>query len=425
MGDKMFIDVIVIVFFIVSIVFTFKYRFIQFKSFKETNNILVKKKSKTAYKTFMLSLASNIGTGNIVGISTCLIYGGPGSLFWMWLFAIFSSVLSLMENTLAQIYKVKINGEYRGGSSFYIKNGLNNKVIAYIIAVFLILTNTVLFQPLQVNTVSETIHIVFGTNKIIIFGCFIIFTIFIIFNGTKRIVRFSEIIVPIMSIGYIFITTIIIIVNIKSIPGVISLIFKDAFKYKSIFGGFGSSCLLIGVKRSLFSHEAGLGTMPTISAMSEIKRPIDQGFIQVIGIFFDTIVLCSLTGIVILIYNMDLKAYSGYDMILKMFSIMLGDFGTYVGVFFLLSFAIATVVSEYYLGESNLIFITKNKKGKIIGLLYKLLFCFGIFIGVFLSTNSIWIIVDMGIILIGILNVYSLIKMRKIFERELLKYYNC
>lgn len=425
MGDKMYIDVIVIVFFIVSIVFTFKYRFIQFKSFKETNNILVKKKSKTAYKTFMLSLASNIGTGNIVGISTCLIYGGPGSLFWMWLFAIFSSVLSLMENTLAQIYKVKINGEYRGGSSFYIRNGLNNKVIAYIIAGFLILTNTVLFQPLQVNTVSETIHIVFGTNKIIIFGCFIIFTILIIFNGTKRIVKFSEIIVPIMSIGYIFITTIIIIVNIKSIPGVISLIFKDAFKYQSIFGGFGSSCLLIGVKRSLFSHEAGLGTMPTISAMSEIKRPIEQGFIQVIGIFFDTIVLCSLTGIVILIYNMDLGAYSGYDIILKMFSIMLGDFGTYVGVFFLISFAIATVVSEYYLGESNLIFITKNKKGKIIGLLYKLLFCFGIFIGIFLSTNSIWIIVDTGMILIGILNVYSLIKMRKIFERELFKYYNC
>lgn len=417
------IDVIVILFFVLSILISIKYKFIQFKAIKETKRTLVDKKDKSVYQTFMVSLASHIGTGNIVGISTAIIYGGAGSLFWMWIFAITSSIFSLMENTLAQIYKKKIEGEFRGGSCYYIRNGINNKILAFIFAIFLVLSNTIFFQPLQVNTISETLRITFSIDKIIILGLLIIFTIIIIFGGTKKIVRFSEIIVPIMSVGYIIITGAIIIANINLMPRILKRIISEAFNMKSIIGGGFSSCLLVGIRRSLFTHEAGLGTMPTISAMADAKKPIEQGFVQVVGVYFDTLVLCSLTGFVLLMYNVDLNLYEGCDLIINIFEKILGGFGKYVSVFFLLSFALATVVSEYYLGESNLIYLTNYKKNKVFSFLYKILFICGIIIGVCLKTKEIWIIVDIGMVLLGVCNLYTLYKLRKDFNKELEDFY--
>ena len=417
------IDIIIVLIFAVSIIISIKYKFVQFKALKETKRTLVDKKDKSVYQTFMVSLASHIGTGNIVGISTALIYGGAGSLFWMWIFAITSSIFSLMENTLAQIYKKRIDGEFRGGSCYYIKNGINSKILASLFAIFLVLSNTIFFQPLQVNTISETLRITFSLDKIIILGSLIIFTIIIIFGGTKKIVKFSEFIVPIMSIGYILITSVIIIFNIDLMPGIILRIFKEAFNIRSIIGGGFSSCLLVGIRRSLFTHEAGLGTMPTISAMADAKKPLDQGFVQVVGVYFDTLILCSLTGFVLLMYNVDLTLYDGCDLIINVFENILGDFGKYVSVFFLLSFALATVVSEYYLGESNLIFLTKYKKNKVFTILYKILFISGIIIGVCLKTKEIWVIVDTGMVILGVFNLYTLYKLRKEFNNELEDFY--
>jgi AGCS family alanine or glycine:cation symporter len=372
----------------------------------------------------MLSLASHLGTGNIVGISTAIIYGGAGSLFWMWVFTITSSIFSLIENTLSQVYKEKIDGENRGGTCYYIKKGLNNNTLALIFSLFLVLSNTVFFQPLQVNTVSETINITFKIDKIIILGMFFIFTYFIIFKGTKRIVKFCEGIVPIMSVCYFAVTTMIIILNINLFPEAIDRIIKDAFNFNSILAGGCCSCFLIGIKRSLFSNEAGLGTMPSISAMADPKSPLQQGYVQVVGVFVDTIVLCSLTGFVLLIYDLNLNNYQGVDLILYIFKRILGDFGLVMSVFFLLTFAISTVVSNYYLGESNLLYIVKNKKNKnLYKILYKCLFLLGIIIGVMKSTKEIFDIVDNGMILLGICNLYAIIKLRKVFEGEIVKFY--
>jgi AGCS family alanine or glycine:cation symporter len=358
-----------------------------------------------------------------VGISTALIYGGAGAIFWMWFFTIFISVFSLIENTLAQVYKTKIDGEFRGGASYYIYKGLNNKYLAIVFALILVLTNTILFQPLQVNTISETLNIVFGFNEFVIFLILVAFTYFVIFKGTKRIVKFCEGIVPIMGITYFFVTLVIIIVNIKLFPGIISLIFKEAFNFKSVSTGI--FCALIGFKRSLFSNEAGLGTAPSLTAIGEPKYAIQQGFVQVIGVFVDTIVICSLTGFVILIYSLDLSSYLGVDLIIYIFKRVLGNFGIYVSVFFLLTFATATVVSEYYLGESNLLYlIEKKKRRNLYNLLYKILFIIGIIIGIFSTTKQIFVIVDYGMIFLGCINLYALIKLRKVFDEELIKYYS-
>lgn len=413
----MIINIIILVFFLFSIYFTIKYKFMQLKSPFKSYKIIVKDKSKSSYQTFMVLLASHIGTGNIVGITSALIVGGPGSLFWMWIYAIFSSILSLIENTLAQVYKERIDNENRGGSSYYIFKGLGLKKLALVIAFFLMLSNTIFFQPLQVNTISETIIILTDTKKIIIFIFLLGFTFLVIFRGTKAIVRFSEFIVPIMSITYILLGVFLIIINIEKFPSVLKIIIEDAFKKESIFGGV----IFVGFKRSLFSHEAGLGTMPTISAMDECEKPINQGFISCFGVFIDTIVMCSLTGFMILLYNVKLENSTQVELIVNVFEKIFGKIGIFLACFFMLTFAFATFVSQFYLGESNLLFLTKNKekKRKIYNILYKILFIIGIFLGVYANTNSIWDIIDIGMILLGVINLYAICKLSSIFKREI------
>lgn len=419
------VSLIVLLFFIVAFNTSLKYKFIHFRAFKETRKILIKEKNKSSYSSFLVSLAAHIGTGNIVGISTALIYGGPGSLFWMWVFTVFSSVFSLIENTVAQIYKVKIDGETRGGASFYIHQGLGNRFLAVLFSVFFLLTNTVFFQPLQVNTISESLVHVFKIDRLILMLSLFLFAYFVIFKGTERIVRFCERIVPVMSVGYIGVAVAVILANIKHFPGVLLLIIREAFNPKALFSGFSSSALIIGFKRSLFSNEAGLGTGPSVSAMAEPRKPLGQGFVQVVGVFVDTVVICSLTGFMLLLYGFDYGAFRGVDLIFRFYEEILGRFGTFLCLFFLLSFAGATVVSQYYLGESNLLFmVRKSRKKNLFITLYKLFFLLGIAIGVNLSTKEIFGFVDQGMIFLGCINLYALYRLRNDFRKEIKNYYN-
>ncbi len=409
------INIILLFFFLLSIYYTIKYKFVQRKTFSKIKEVFFKERNKSAYQSFIVALGSHIGVGNIIGVTTALIYGGPGSIFWMVIFAIFSSIFSLMENTLAVKYRTIINNENRGGSSYYIYYGLKKKIIAVIIAVFLLITSGVIFQSIQINSISESINIVFGVKKELIFLFLVLFTIFFIFTGTKKIVSFSEIIVPIMSIGYLFITLYAITINIKKLPEVLINIISSAFNFKSAIAGG----LFVGIKRSLFSHEAGLGSMPTISAMSEIDKPINQGYAQVMGVFIDTVVMCTLTGLMILVYDVDLLLFTGYDLIIYSFENIFGSIGEYFACFFMVTFALATVVSQYYLGESNLLFLSNKKKMKRNTFLYQCMFILGITVGVFSPLNKIWDLIDYGMIGIGVLNIYALIRLEKEFRNEL------
>ncbi|MDI9506906.1 MAG: amino acid carrier protein [Bacillota bacterium] len=416
----MLVGYVTIIFFLAAVFWSFKYRFMQFRAFKETKAVLFKEKNKSSYQTFMVSLASHIGTGNIVGISTAVIYGGAGALFWMWVFAVFSSIFSLAENTLAQVFKEKIAGEYRGGACFYIKKGINNAPLALVFSICLVLSNTIFFQPIQVNTVSESLRLAFGIDRFLILIGLFVFTYFVIFRGTKRIVSFCERIVPVMAIGFIAVTVIILLCNIAYLPAVFGKVFREAFRIPALLAGAFGSCLVVGFKRSLFSNEAGLGTMPSISAMAEVDYPLQQGYICVVGIFVDTVFLCTLMGLVILLYDVNPGSFTGCDLIVHVFQEMLGKLGKYLAFFFLFTFAIATFVSQFYLGESNMYYlINKKRKKKPYLLLYKCLFLAGIIIGVNNSTKSIFHIVDTGIIVLGIFNLYAVFKLRKVFEAEI------
>jgi len=408
------VNCLVMLMFIISIYYTFKYRFPQKRILKKINEVFFVQKSKTAYQSFLVALASHIGVGNIIGVTTALIYGGPGSIFWMVVFAIFTSIFSLMENTLSVKYRVKVNGEYRGGSAYYIYYGLNKKILGLVIAFFLLVTSCVIFQSLQVNALSESIKIAFSIDKKIIYLLIVLFTIIFIFSGTKMIVKISEIIVPIMAISYLIVVIFGIFINIDKLPNVFILIFQEAFNFKSVFVGG----LFVGIKRSLFSHEAGLGTMPTISAMSDINKPVNQGYVQMFGVFIDTVIMCSLTAIMILVHNLDLSLYIGYDLIIQSFSNIFGNFGKYIGCFYLGIFALGTIISQYYLGESNLIFITKQKENKFFIFGYQVLFIIGITIGVFFPLAKIWEMIDYGMIIIGAINIIVLIMLEKEFHKE-------
>ncbi|HEY8444651.1 MAG TPA: amino acid carrier protein [Bacilli bacterium] len=420
----MIVNAFIFSFFIIAIIYTFKYRFIQFKFIKESTKAL--KEERTSLSAFLMTLASHLGAGNIVGVTTALIYGGPGSLFWMIISCSFISIFSLMENTLAVKYHEVINGEYRGGTCYYIKNGLHNPKLALIFCFFLLLANTIFFGPLQVNTISESLKIPFNLDNKVIIIFLVLFAFLVIFRGTKSILRFIEKLVPLMTIVFFGVSISTILYNIKYLPHVCSLILKDAFSFRSISGALLGDALIIGLKRSAFSNEAGLGTAPTLSSMSKIKSPIAQAFVQVLGAFVDTALMCTLMGLMILVYDIELSMFEGCSLAVYIFEVIFSDIGMHLGSFLLFTFAIATWVSSYYVGETNMLYLSQNlhMKKKLIHNIYKGLFIITTISGVLLSGKAVWDFIDYGMMFLGTINLYAIIKLEKVFKNELEIYFN-
>ena len=403
----MFINIIIIIIFILSIVYTIKYKFMQINTINRGINAL---KKNNAYQTFLVSLGSHIGTGNIIGVSTALILGGSGTIFWMWVFTFTTSIFSLLENTLSIKSRIYEDNQYRSGASFYIGKYLGFNKIGLLFSIILILCNSVLFQPIQINTISETIKLNGNINNIFIFLSLTIICFTIIFKGTKMIVKFQEMVVPIMLLSYLLISIVVIITNVGTIPNVLYDIINRGINIKDF--GLASFIFVatLGMKRSFFSNEAGLGTIPSISGMSEVKDPLDQAYVQVFGAWIDTF-FCTLTALMILIYNVEINSSTSCDLVINVFITIFGGFGKYIGSFFLLSFAIATVASQFYSGESNLIYLIKkyNLNKKIIINIFKLLFIIGVGLGIYSSTMFLFEIIDYTLIILGIINILSLI----------------
>jgi AGCS family alanine or glycine:cation symporter len=407
--------------FLLAIIYTCKYKFAQIRFVKESKKVM--QQSKSVYMTFLMTLASHIGAGNIVGVTTALIYGGPGALLWMGIACFFTSIFSLMENTLAVRYREKINGENRGGSCYYICHGLKRPLLAVVFSGFLVLNSTIFFGPIQVNTIVEAIIIPFNIKKIYILFMLLFIAFFIIFRGTKKILKFVEIIVPIMTLCFLSISVLTIMINFREIPKVIKLIFQDAFTFQSLKGALLGGALIIGLKRSSFSNEAGLGTAPSISAMSDNPSAISQGYVQVLGVFVDTVLMCTLMGFMILVYDINLIKFEGASLAVHVFEVIFGNFGLYLGAFFLFTFAIATWVSSYYAGESNMLYLTQKLKiSQSLSLwFYRLLYLTGTVCGIYLANNILWDFVDYGLVFLGTINLYAILKLEKEFKIELHK----
>lgn len=399
--------------------FTFKLKFIQFRFIKMFKGLFIKKNNKQTIKPFeslMMVLAGRIGVGSIAGIAISIYYGGIGSIFWMWISSILGSSLTFLETSLGMLFQKK-DTKYicKGGPSYYIKYGLNNKILGSIYAIIIIVSDIVGFISIQTNTITHSIQEIINIDSYIIGIIICIFIIVIIVGGAKRIANFSSKMVPTMTLLYLAVCLIIIIANIDKIPMLFVKIFKSAFEFKSISGGILGS-LIIGVQRGIFSSEAGIGTgaiaaAATLATTKEEK--IAQGYCQMLGIYITTFLICTSTALVLLtsnISNLNFNNFNGIELVQISFSQHLGSIGKYFIFLIIFLFAFTTILSSYYNGESALkYFIDKpNKSLKLL----KIFTLISIMFGALSSSNIIWNFIDAFVGILAIINIYALIKLK-------------
>ncbi|PGT83726.1 sodium:alanine symporter family protein [Bacillus sp. AFS040349] len=400
-----------------GIYFTVRTKFVQFRMIGEMVRLLgegatANKKGVSSFQAFCISTASRVGTGNLAGVAIAITTGGPGAVFWMWLIALIGSASAFVESTLAQIYKIKDGDTFRGGPAYYMEKALNARWMGVTFAVLITLTFGLAFNSVQANTITSAFHSSFGISKVLIAIILSIITAIIIFGGIKRIAKVSEIIVPIMAGAYILIALFIMLTNITEIPSVFILIFESAFGLKEAAGGALGAAMMNGIKRGLFSNEAGMGSSPNAAATADVSHPVKQGLIQALGVFVDTIIICSSTAFIILLSGLYTSQES--DGIILTQQALETSIGSWAGIFLafiVLMFAFSSIVGNYYYGESNIEFINQKKVYLVI---YRIAVVFMVAFGSLASLNFVWSLADMFMGLMAIINLIAISILGKI-----------
>ncbi|APF24372.1 alanine/glycine:cation symporter family protein [Clostridium butyricum] len=410
---------------LLGLYFTFKTRFVQFRYIKEMFRLLTdgatskkEKGSVSSFQAFCISTASRVGTGNLAGIAIAISVGGPGAIFWMWLIALIGSASSFVESTLAQIYKQSDgNGAYIGGPAYYMEKALNMKWMGIIFSILITICFGLVFNSVQSNTISLALNEAFGVNRILVGAILTLLTLSIIFGGIHRIAKVSEIIVPIMASAYILVALFVVITNISELPAMFALIFENAFGVKQAVGGGIGGALLIGIKRGLFSNEAGMGSAPNAAATANVSHPVKQGLIQTLGVFTDTIVICSCTAFIILLSDVDLSSgLTGIQLTQNALSSQIGSFGSIFIAICVLLFAFSSIVGNYYYGEANIEFLTKKK---IYLNLYRICVAVMVLFGATVSMDIVWNLADVFMALMAITNLIAIALLGKIAFKAL------
>lgn len=411
-----------------SVYFTLKLKFLQF-NIKEILYNLFKKNDNSSgispVKTLMLALAGRIGVGSIAGVALAIYLGGVGSIFWMWVIGIISSINAFSETVLGIIYKEKDQGDvFKGGPSYYIKKGLNNVKLGNIYAIFILVSYIGGFISIQSNTIAKSLAEIVEIDSSIIGIIICLSTALIIFGGIKKIANFTGKLVPFMTLFYLLVAVYIIICNIGMIPKVFSEIIIGAFNFNSFLFGF-LPVFIIGIQRGIFSNEAGLGTGSIASSITNENNPASQGYVQMAGIYITTLIICTATAIIILTSNYQqliLGDVNGIEITQYAFNYHLGQFGGVILFLFILLFAFSTILTGYYYGESSLKYFHKNLKTIHLFIL-KLVTLIVLFLGSIISSTFLWKIVDIFVAILAIVNIYALLSLRKDVKHEL-DYYN-
>lgn len=418
-NDFLWTYILIALLLILGIYFSFKTKFVQFRYIKEMFRLLgdgissKKDGSVSSFQAFCISTASRVGTGNLAGIAIAISIGGPGAIFWMWLIAFIGSASSFVESTLAQIYKQKNDdGSFRGGPSYYIEKGLNKKWMGILFSILITITFGLIFNSVQSNTITLAFNNAFGTGRLIVGIVLTLITMFAIFGGVHRIAKISEVLVPIMALAYIAVAIFTLIINITEIPSVIKLIFENAFGIKEFAGGTLGATMLMGIKRGLFSNEAGMGSSPNAAATADVTHPVKQGLIQTLGVFTDTILICSCTAFIILLSGIDFTdtSISGIQITQKALSAQVGSWGNYFIAICILLFAFSSIVGNYYYGESNIEFLTEKKSYLFV---YRIFVVFMVFFGSIAEVEVVWNLADVFMGLMAIINLVAITLLSK------------
>jgi AGCS family alanine or glycine:cation symporter len=359
----------------------------------------------SSFQAFAVSIASRVGTGNLAGVATAIAIGGPGSIFWMWLIALLGSASALIESTLAQLFKVKGSDSFRGGPAYYIQKGLNKRWFAVIFAILISITFGLAFNSVQANTIVAASTLTWGASPLWVGIILSVMTLAIIWGGIKRISRFSEIIVPIMAVFYLVLALVVIAMNFDRIPAVITLIFEEAFTGDAALGGGMGMALLMGIKRGLFSNEAGMGSAPNVAATASVSHPVKQGLLQSLSVFTDTIIICSCTAFIILISGLYTSGAQGIELTQVALESEVGSIGSTFVAIAIFFFAFTSIVSNYYYGETNLKFI-RNRQWIVN--VYRLSVSAMVLIGSLSTLDFVWAFADLTMALMTIVNLIAI-----------------
>ena len=357
----------------------------------------------TGFQAFCIAVASHVGTGNLAGVAIAVAVGGPGALFWMWVIALLGGATSLIENTLAQTYKVKEGNGFRGGPSYYMEKALGQKTLGYIFSVIVIVTFAFVFNTVQANTIAQAFETSFNMSSAVAGVILAALTALIIFGGLNRIANVVSFMVPIMAIGYVIVALYVLIVNAVHIPGLFMSIIEAAFGIKQAVGGAIGAAMLQGIKRGLYSNEAGMGSAPNAAATSNVSHPVKQGLLQAFGVFVDTILICSATGFIVLLYpEYNTIGEKGIKLTQLALSHSVGAWGAGFITLCIFLFAFSSLVGNYYYGEANLEFLTKSKTSMLV---FRVLTVACVYLGSVASLGLVWDIADVSMGIMALMNI--------------------
>lgn len=401
--------------------FTIGTKFVQFRMFGEMFRLIVEKKEKdegvSAFQAFTISTASRVGTGNITGVALAIGVGGPGAVFWMWIIAIIGMATAFIESTLAQVYKVKDGDSFRGGPAYYMEKALGQRKLAIIFSILLTLSFGFIFNAVQSNTIATSVGEAFNIPPYIIGIILVVLTAMIIFGGVHRIVKVTQVIVPVMAIFYLLIAFYVVVTNLSEIPAVFSLILSQAFGLQEAAGGALGVAIMQGVRRGLFSNEAGMGSVPNAAATASTSHPAKQGLVQSLGVFFDTIIICSATAFIIILAGLYNTGKSdGIVLTQDSFAVHVGSWAPYFIAIAIIFFAFSSIVGNYYYGETNIEFI-KAHKGWMTG--YRIIVLAMVMFGSLAQVSLVWNLADLFMGLMAMLNIIVIVLLGKIAFRVL------
>ncbi len=430
-NDALYSYILIIILVLGGIYFTIRTKFVQFRLFAQQVKAVTEKPADkggvSSFQALMVSTASRVGTGNIIGVSSAICLGGFGSVFWMWVIALLGSASAFVESTLAQIYKKKgPDGSY-GGPAYYIEAALGNRPLAIVFSICLILTYGFGFNMLASYNLQSTFSPYpfynADTSPWIIGLILAVLVGYCLIGGGKRIIKATSSLVPIMGVAYILVAIIIVILNYKIIPSVFSRIFAEAFDLKAIFGGLSGSCLMYGIKRGLFSNEAGVGSAPNASASADVKHPVKQGLVQILSVFIDTILVCSATAFMCLSSGIEPSpAIEGAPYVQQSMLNTLGEIGPIFITVAMILFAFTTLLGNLYYVEKTLFFIAGKEISKRTKLTSNIIASAVIFLGAGLNAGLLWSIADITMGAMTIINMPVIIILSKYAMKALKDY---
>ena len=412
---------------VVGVYFTIRTKAVQLRYLKDMFSQLTEKKhvegerSISSFQALMVSTASRVGTGNIAGVATAIATGGPGAVFWMGLMAIVGAASAFVESTLAQIWKVRgKEGEFRGGPAYYIEQALGKRWLGILFAVLLILCFAFGFNGLQAfNATSSLEYYIpdYATNGTAI-ACGIVLavmTAFVIFGGAKRISVITSIIVPIMAVGYIGIAVWTTIANIGELPKVFGMVLASAFDFQAIFGGFAGSVVMLGIKRGLYSNEAGMGSAPNAAATASVSHPCKQGLVQSLSVYIDTLLICTCSAMMVLVFYVQdpeaAAALNGMPLVQMAVNNSVGEVGIHFITFAIFAFAFSSLIGNYFYAENNLRFIKGNSRALLF--VFRIV-CLGvIFYGAVNSFDLAWNLADIFMGFMAMVNLVAILLLGK------------